>query len=145
MRPASRAVAGGLRGPHCAGRENHPVRARRNPAGDACVRRAGSAACRYQSNLRALCRGGAISAAAAVDELVAQGVQVIVLGCTELPLLLRGPSLARADGVVVRLVDPTEVLAKRCVAYAMDASGAVSSGGERSACDGRFSVRVSAM
>jgi aspartate racemase len=83
--------------------------------------------------------------AAAVDGLVAQGVQVIVLGCTELPLLLRGPSLARADGVVVRLVDPTEVLAKRCVAYAMDASGAVNPGGERSACDGAFSARVSAV
>ncbi|MFM0741125.1 amino acid racemase [Paraburkholderia xenovorans] len=58
---------------------------------------------------------------AAVDDLIAQGVEVIVLGCTELPLLLRGSTLARPGGVVVRLVDPTEVLAKRCVAYALGA------------------------
>lgn len=61
--------------------------------------------------------------AAAIDDLVAQGVQVIVLACTELPLLLRDATLARAGGLVVRLVDPTEVLARRCVAYAMGDSG----------------------
>lgn len=63
--------------------------------------------------------------AAAVDDLVAQGVQVIVLGCTELPLLLREATLACAGGRVVRLVDPTEVLARRCVAYALAQSGAL--------------------
>lgn len=63
--------------------------------------------------------------AAAVDDLVAQGVQVIVLGCTELPLLLRDATLVCAGGLVVRLVDPTEVLAKRCVAYALGESGAL--------------------
>ncbi|WP_454824981.1 amino acid racemase [Paraburkholderia xenovorans] len=62
--------------------------------------------------------------AAAVDDLIAQGVQVIVLGCTELPLLLRDAALACAAGRVVRLVDPTEVLAKRCVAYALGERGA---------------------
>jgi aspartate racemase len=51
--------------------------------------------------------------AAAVDDLVAQGVQVIVLACTELPLL------AYPGGRVVRLVDPTDVLARRCVAHAL--------------------------
>jgi aspartate racemase len=61
--------------------------------------------------------------AAAVDDLVAQGVQVIVLGCTELPLLLREPVLTFPGGRVVRLVDPTEVLAQRCVAYALGADG----------------------
>ncbi|OAJ60839.1 aspartate racemase [Paraburkholderia ginsengiterrae] len=61
--------------------------------------------------------------AAAIDDLVAQGVRVIVLGCTELPLLLRDATLARAGGLVVRLVDPTEVLARRCVAYALGDSG----------------------
>ncbi len=60
---------------------------------------------------------------AAVDDLVAQGVQVIVLGCTELPLLLRGSTLAGSGGLMVRLVDPTEVLARRCVAYALAESG----------------------
>jgi aspartate racemase len=63
--------------------------------------------------------------AAAVDDLVAQGVQVIVLGCTELPLLLRDATLACAGGLAVRLVDPTEVLARRCVAYALGDSGAL--------------------
>ncbi|EDZ99398.1 aspartate racemase [Burkholderia sp. H160] len=57
--------------------------------------------------------------AAAVDDLVAQGVQVIVLACTELPLLLREPVLACPGGRVVRLVDPTDVLARRCVEYAL--------------------------
>lgn len=57
--------------------------------------------------------------AAAINDLVAQGVQVIVLGCTELPLLLRDATLACPGGLVVRLVDPTEVLARRCVAYAL--------------------------
>jgi aspartate racemase len=56
--------------------------------------------------------------AAAVDDLVAQGVQVIVLACTELPLLLRDAVLACPGGRVVRLVDPTEVLARACVALA---------------------------
>ncbi|WP_233850406.1 amino acid racemase [Paraburkholderia sp. HD33-4] len=57
--------------------------------------------------------------AAAVDDLVAQGVQVIVLACTELPLLLREPVLACQGGRMVRLVDPTDVLARRCVAHAL--------------------------
>jgi aspartate racemase len=68
--------------------------------------------------------------AAAVDDLVAQGVEVIVLGCTELPLLLRGSALAQAGGLAVRLVDPTEVLAKRCVAYALAGNGATQAASE---------------
>ena len=62
--------------------------------------------------------------AAAVDDLVAQGVQVIVLGCTELPLL-RDAALACPAALAVRFVDPTDVLARRCVAYALGASGAL--------------------
>ncbi|MGF6569663.1 aspartate racemase [Paraburkholderia sp. GAS333] len=61
--------------------------------------------------------------AAAVDDLVAQGVQVIVLACTELPLLLRDAVLACPGGRVVRLVDPTEVLARACVAHALGQRG----------------------
>lgn len=68
---------------------------------------------------------------AAIDDLVAQGVQVIVLGCTELPLLMldTAPSGAGAGagGRTVRFVDPTDVLARRCVAYALGASGALES------------------
>ncbi|MFM0505332.1 cysteate racemase [Paraburkholderia caffeinilytica] len=83
--------------------------------------------------------------AAAVDDLVAQGVQVIVLGCTELPLLLRGSTLARPGERAVQLVDPTEVLAKRCVAYALGESGAVSLGSARSASGRVFPARASAI
>jgi aspartate racemase len=52
-------------------------------------------------------------------------VQVIVLGCTELPLLLRDAALACPAAQAVRFVDPTDVLARRCVAYALGASGAL--------------------
>ncbi|WP_454805287.1 amino acid racemase [Paraburkholderia fungorum] len=76
--------------------------------------------------------------AAAVDDLVAQGVQVIVLGCTELPLLLRGSTLARPGRPVVRLVDPTDVLAKRCVAYALGETPATQAAAAPAA--GRHSV-----
>jgi aspartate racemase len=41
-----------------------------------------------------------------------------------LPLLLRDAVLACPGGRVVRLVDPTEVLARRCVAYALGEGGA---------------------
>jgi aspartate racemase len=61
--------------------------------------------------------------AAALDDLVAQGTQVIVLGCTELPLLLRDAVLACPGGRVVRLVDPTDVLARACVTAALGARG----------------------
>lgn len=56
---------------------------------------------------------------AAIDELAAQGVEVIVLGCTELPLLLSEPERVTARGNRVTLVDPTDILARRCVAAAM--------------------------
>ncbi|NUY34544.1 aspartate/glutamate racemase family protein [Paraburkholderia sp. JPY303] len=56
--------------------------------------------------------------AAAIDGLIAEGVEVIVLGCTELPLLLREPYVIGANGARVSIVDPTDVLAKQCVACA---------------------------
>lgn len=56
---------------------------------------------------------------AAIDELATQGVEVIVLGCTELPLLLSEPERVTARGNRVTLVDPTDILAKRCVSAAM--------------------------
>jgi aspartate racemase len=56
---------------------------------------------------------------AAVDELSERGVEVIVLGCTELPLLLPDGEVRSGGGRVVNLVDPTDILAKRCVAYAL--------------------------
>jgi aspartate racemase len=65
---------------------------------------------------------------AAIEGLVAAGVGVIVLGCTELPLLLPGGEFTTASGARVRLVDPTDVLARRCVAYA---KGAAAEPGQR--------------
>ncbi|MFC5430716.1 amino acid racemase [Paraburkholderia denitrificans] len=59
--------------------------------------------------------------AAAVDGLIEAGVEVIVLGCTELPILLPGGEFAGTGGGIVQLVDPTEVLARKCIAYAKSA------------------------
>ncbi|CAM2151630.1 amino acid racemase [Paraburkholderia tropica] len=56
--------------------------------------------------------------ASALDGLIAEGVEVVILGCTELPLLLAGGAYQSASGARVTLIDPTDVLAKRCVAFA---------------------------
>ena len=63
---------------------------------------------------------------AAVDELSERGVEVIVLGCTELPLLLPDGEMRSSSGRVVNLVDPTDVLAE-----AMRGVRAWEGGGER--------------
>jgi aspartate racemase len=63
----------------------------------------------------------------AVEELVAHGVGVMILGCTELPILLDSPQLRTASGKTVALVDPTDVLAKRCVEYALAGGTAAAS------------------
>jgi aspartate racemase len=52
---------------------------------------------------------------AAVEELATRGVKVMILGCTELPLLLPEPELRTKNGQTVTLIDPTETLAKHCV------------------------------
>lgn len=57
----------------------------------------------------------------ALQGLIDSGIEVVVLGCTELPLLLPGSEYVAADGTRVTLVDPTEVLARQCVAYALTA------------------------
>jgi aspartate racemase len=45
-----------------------------------------------------------------------------VLGCTELPLLLPQSEFAGRNGARARLIDPTDVLARQCIAYATAAS-----------------------
>jgi aspartate racemase len=55
---------------------------------------------------------------AAANHLAAQGVKAIILGCTELPLLLNTPFFTTAAGSQVALIDPTLVLAQRCVLLA---------------------------
>ena len=57
---------------------------------------------------------------AAVEGLIARGVEVIILGCTELPMLLPAGEFVGRNGGRVQLVDPTVVLARQCVAYAKD-------------------------
>lgn len=56
---------------------------------------------------------------AAIDDLVAQGAEIVILGCTELPLLLPEPERTTPRGNRVALVDPTDILARRCVSAAM--------------------------
>jgi len=41
----------------------------------------------------------------AIDGLVAEGVEVIILGCTELPLLLPQTDFTGASGACVKLVE----------------------------------------
>ncbi|WP_322404964.1 amino acid racemase [Massilia luteola] len=53
--------------------------------------------------------------AAAIGELAGRGAGVIILGCTELPLVLPAQAGFDAGGVAVDLVDPTLVLARRCI------------------------------
>lgn len=50
-----------------------------------------------------------------------EGVSVIVLGCTELPILLPGGEYVARNGRRATLVDPTDVLARTCIGYAMAA------------------------
>lgn len=59
---------------------------------------------------------------AALDGVVRMGARVVLLGCTELPLLLPAGERQGAAGARVMLVDPTEVLARACVAAAERAS-----------------------
>jgi len=54
----------------------------------------------------------------AIAYLVAQGADVIVLGCTELPLLIAQDEKFDVGGKRVPVLDPTEILARRCVALA---------------------------
>lgn len=63
--------------------------------------------------------------AAAMEGLIDDGVEVVVLGCTELPLLLTGTEFVGKSGARVRLVDPTDVLARRCVAHALSVDAAI--------------------
>ncbi|MNG74917.1 Aspartate racemase [compost metagenome] len=63
------------------------------------------------------CKEDLLSAAA---NLLEQGATVLILGCTELPLILPQADDFAIGGVAVALVDPTTVLAQRCVALATE-------------------------
>lgn len=51
----------------------------------------------------------------ALTSLVQRGAEVIVLGCTELPLLLEQSAAFPVAGRTVVVLDPTEILAAKCV------------------------------
>ena len=55
----------------------------------------------------------------AVEHLVDdKGADVVILGCTELPLVAPGSGECRILGRTVAFVDPTEVLARKCISFA---------------------------
>jgi len=56
---------------------------------------------------------------AAAAHLVEKGASVLILGCTELPLILPQADDFQVGSARVALVDPTNVLAQRCVQLAL--------------------------
>lgn len=88
------------------------------PAGIDVLSPQGEVRRRFMDTIWAIKRGdrsGALtdSLRGTADALAAQGASVILAACTEVPLLL-------ADGdLAVPLIDPTEVLARRTVDYAL--------------------------
>jgi len=58
----------------------------------------------------------------ATDHLAQRGAGVIVLGCTELPLLFPQTETFDAAGHIVALLDPTLQLASACIRHARAAS-----------------------
>jgi aspartate racemase len=59
---------------------------------------------------------------AGVRHLVDRGAEILILGCTELPVLIDESDDYRIAGKSVVMLDPTNLLARRCVALAQ-ASG----------------------
>lgn len=72
----------------------------------------------------------------AAEHLVELGAEVLILGCTELPLIEAHNEAFEVGGRTVALIDPTTILAQRCVALIGATSrpgrvGAVALGRER--------------
>jgi aspartate racemase len=55
---------------------------------------------------------------AALTQLVAHGAQIVILGCTELPLILSQCDDFPVAGQRIVVLDPTEILARKCVRLA---------------------------
>ncbi len=55
---------------------------------------------------------------AAVAHVVEKGAEAVILGCTELPILLKATDSYSVGGRSIVVLDPTEILARRCVALA---------------------------
>ncbi|MDR0439515.1 MAG: amino acid racemase [Candidatus Accumulibacter sp.] len=60
---------------------------------------------------------------AALTSLVRRGADAIILGCTELPLLLAQNDAFPVDGGTVPVLDPTDILARKCVSLGERALG----------------------
>ena len=59
---------------------------------------------------------------AALSSLAEAGAEVIILGCTELPLLLSQNAAFPVAGRTVAILDPTTILARSCVGMALRAT-----------------------
>lgn len=59
----------------------------------------------------------------ALEALVERGAEVIILGCTELPLLLQQSDDFPVGGRTVAIVDPTDILARKCIDLGKPAAG----------------------
>ncbi len=59
----------------------------------------------------------------ALTSLVLRGAEVIILGCTELPLLLQQDEAFPVAGKTIVVLDPTEILARKCVQLSGKPSG----------------------
>lgn len=55
-----------------------------------------------------------------MSSLVARGAEILILGCTELPLLMQQNPAYPMDGKTIAIVDPTEILAKTCIRLARE-------------------------
>jgi aspartate racemase len=60
---------------------------------------------------------------AALVSLARRGAEVIILGCTELPLLLARSDAFPVDGKTVAVLDPTDILARKCISLGQHALG----------------------
>lgn len=57
-----------------------------------------------EENLKAACES--------VENLVSKGAQAVIMGCTEIPIILKGKSFS------IPLIDPNDIIGKVAVAYA---------------------------
>ena len=51
----------------------------------------------------------------AIEHLVGRGAEILILGCTELPLLITQTDDFPVGETRVTVLDPTEILARRCI------------------------------
>lgn len=56
----------------------------------------------------------------ALEHIVGQGAEIVLLGCTELPLIQAMDEDYPVGARRIVLLDPTTILARRCVALARD-------------------------